>query len=80
MKLSKYIKILQIIHKVEGVIDCYYSSDEEGNSFNQVFDITGVVQEDENGGMWPIDEDELKELADMGCEPWGAMRRVLIVN
>ena len=53
MKLSTYIKKLQDFLKENGDMNCYYSSDDEGNSYQEVYYSGTLMYTDDPEGYNP---------------------------
>jgi len=80
MNLSEYIQGLQLLLKEEGDLECYYCVDDEGNGYDDVKFNGTVMYIDAEGEFFPVDEKELDELKELGCEPSGYIRKVVVVN
>jgi hypothetical protein len=69
MKLSKYIADLQVFLKKHGDLNCYYASDDEGNSY-QACGYSGSILYTDTPEAYRLDsvinEDELEEFFEDG--------------
>ena len=74
MKLSEYINKLHDFLDEHGDMECYYSSDDEGNEYQEVYygGTLFLMREDQQNEYHPEligcdDEDHIKELKEDDC-------------
>lgn len=75
MKVSEVIQFLKEIQKEHGDLECWYSSDDEGNSFRKLFYEPSVCYVDSYGETYGTNED--LEYADLKPED---VRKICVVN
>lgn len=81
MKLSKYIKSLNAMLEEHGDMNCFYASDDEGNSFQQVGYAGSILYTDTPDAYRPdtvyCDEDLITEIED---DDSTVFHKICIVN
>lgn len=75
MKLSEYIKNLQKVYEEHGDLECWYSSDDEGNSFHKInYTPTILYYDDEE----VLCEEDL-EISEDNCNK-DDVEKIVVVN